>query len=409
MVRMGTSESSALLVAALLAVAPLAAQTTAPRDVVVLTSGKELRGRVVRESDKEVVLRVGSVDRTLPRKDVRSVDSVATKHRALMQTWLETKVDDPKALLELADMADRAGLPHEARLFRWYALRLRPDDAAIHQALGNRQVQGDWIVKLGSREAKFREADAAGKDFANAWELRSEHFTIRCAAGLQAALDTLLALECHYHTFHDRFGKVVDLLELVEPIDVRLYRDRAQMPNISNTASAYFLPGEPALFTCWENGRAYAIMHESTHALLHWHFVRAAGSRGDLPAWLDEGWAEYMDGLYDQRVPGKPKPRQGSVQGEHSSRLAASTAQERYGVHRLLNFKASDFGASSRQDLKYAQSWALFRFLFESEDTSLRQLFGEYLKQAALGQGQASTFRRLFTKYLEKLETEPWK
>jgi hypothetical protein len=403
---MGTSGSSAIVVAAVLAVAPLAAQTTDPRDVVVLNTGKELRGRVVRESDKEVVLRVGSVDRTLARKDVRSVDSVATKHRALIQTWLETKVDDPKALL---DLADRAGLPYEARLFRWYALRLRPDDAAIHKALGNRQVQSDWLVKLGNREAKFRDADAAGKDFANAWELRSEHFAIRCAAGLQAALDTLLALECHYHTFHDRFDKVLDLLELVEPIDVRLYRDRAQMPNLSNNVGAYFSESEPALFTCWEDGRAFAIMHESTHALLYWHFVRAAGSRGELPAWLNEGWAEYMDGLYDTRVPGKPQPRKGSVQGAHSSRLAASTAEERYGVHRLLNFKASDFGASSRQDLKYAQSWALFRFLFENEDTSLRQLFGEYLKQAAQGQGQASTFRRLFTKQERMLEIEPWK
>jgi hypothetical protein len=78
-------------------------------------------------------------------------------------------------------------------------------------------------------------------------------------------------------------------------------------------------------------------------------------------------------------------------------------------VHRLLNFKASDFGASSRQELKYAQSWALFRFLFEHEDASLRQLFGEYLEQAAQGQGQASTFRRLFARHERMLETEPWK
>ncbi|HEU4417955.1 MAG TPA: DUF1570 domain-containing protein, partial [Planctomycetota bacterium] len=369
---------------------------------------KELRGRVVRESEKEVVLRIGSVDRKLPRAQVRSVDCVATKHRALMQTWLHTKLNDPKALVEVADMADRAGLPHEARLFRWYSLRLRPDDAATHEALGNRQVKGDWIVRLGSREAKFREADALGADFANAWALRSEHFAIRCAAGLPAALDTLLMLELHYHTFHDRFGKTVELLELVEPIDVRLYRDRAQMPNLSNNVGAYFSGSEPALFTCWEDGRAFAIMHESTHALLHWHFVRAAASRGELPAWLNEGWAEYMDGLYDTRVPGKPQPRQGSVQGQHSARLAASTAEERYGVHRLLNFKASDFGASSRQDLKYAQSWALFRFLFEHEDSSLRQIFSEYLGEAARGQGQASTFRRLFARHERMLETKPW-
>ena len=65
----------------------LPAQTTAARDIVVLQNGKELTGRVVRSDANQVVLRVGSVDRPIARKDVRSVDCIADKHRELMRLW----------------------------------------------------------------------------------------------------------------------------------------------------------------------------------------------------------------------------------------------------------------------------------------------------------------------------------
>jgi len=190
---------------------------------------------------------------------------------------------------------------------------------------------------------------------------------------------------------------------------VRLYRAHDQMPNLSNTVGAYFSAGEPALFTYFDKGHAYALEHEGTHALLHWFFVRAAKSRGELPAWLDEGWAEYMSGRIQVRVPGKPTVLERSVMGGHLALLANTRKDDLYGVHRLLNFKSTDFGASSRQDLKYAQSWALFRYLFEHRDPAVRELFLGYLRDAAAGQGQASTFRRIFAPKDKELETEPWK
>ena len=55
----------------------------------------------------------------------------------------------------------------------------------------------------------------------------------------------------------------------------------------------------------------------------------------------------------------------------------------------MLNLQSSDFGASSRQDTKYAQSWALFRFLFESEDQALRGISGGGVR-AARGHGSRS-------------------
>src|SRR5262245_50907168 len=293
------------LLTAVAAPAALAAQTTEARDSVVLTNGTTLRGRIVRIDDKELILRIGSRDRAIPRNQIRSLVSVAAEQRLLLETWQNTDPTDVTALLALASKADAAGLPHEARLLRWYAVLQRPRDAAIHAALGNKKERDGFLVEIDGNWVPFEQADALGKDFDDAWRLRSEHFAIRCAAGLRMGLDTLMELEGLYWAMHELFGLELGPYELVEPIDVRLYRDRPQMPNLANTVGAYFAAGEPALYTCVEDGRPYGLMHEATHALLHWFFVRAAKSRGELPAWLDEGWAEYMDGRVAVPAPGQ--------------------------------------------------------------------------------------------------------
>ena len=385
----------------------LRAQTVEARDSVELKSGKTLRGRVVRMTAEELTLRIGSRDRTIARDKVRSVNSVAVEQRKVLSAWRDASVDDVPVLLAIARHADKVGLPHEARLMRWYAVLQRPNDEAIHAALGNRKRKHGFQVQIDRRWVPLDQADALGKDFGKAWQLRSEHFSIRCAAGLRVALDTLMELEHLYWTMHDLFGSELALFELVEPIEVRLYRTRKQMPNLSNNVGAYFDPGGPALYTCFENGRPFALMHEATHALLHFFFVRAAQSRGTLPAWLDEGWAEYMDGRMRTRVRGKPTARDASTNAGHFQTLARAEAnKDLYRVHRLLNFKASDFQASTGQSIKYAQAWALFRYLLEQRDPTLRALFFDYLREAAAGKGQASTFRKLFKRFDKQIEQE---
>lgn len=385
------------------------AQTTEARDKVKLSGGREVEGRIVRVGEDEIVLRTGSVDRVIPRKQIESFSSVADRHRELMKEWRDARPEDADAMMALAQRAADRGLPHEARLFRWYAALARPDDPQIHATLGNRDRRGSFEVQIHDRWVPFAKADALGEDFADAWRLRSEHFEMQCSAGLRAGLDSLMDLEALYHAMHDLFGRELSLFELVEPVDVRLYRSQQQMPALSGTVLAYFNADEHALYTFFENGRAQALMHEGTHALLHFFFVRAAKSRGSLPAWLDEGWAEYMDARLQQRVPGKPTLLEKSVNAAHFATLAqAKKADDLYGVHRLLNFKTGDFLASSRQSTKYAQAWALFRYLFEHGEAALRKQFFEYLREAAAGQGQASTFRRIFARQEQELEREPW-
>jgi hypothetical protein len=117
-----------------------------------------------------------------------------------------------------------------------------------------------------------------------------------------------------------------------------------------------------------------------------------------------------MQGRLVARVPGKATALAGSVQGYHFTVLAEAQQQKRLlGLHRVLNLQSSDFGASTHQATKYAQSWALFRFLFESEDQELRKAFLDYLREATAGRGQASTFRRLFAAHEKVLEQAPWR
>ena len=60
--------------------------------------------------------------------------------------------------------------------------------------------------------------------------------------------------------------------------------------------------------------------------------------------------------------------------------------------------------ASSRQGLKYAQGYSLFLYLMVGDGGRYLPTFIEYLKAALRGKGQASTFRKLFRKDLDRIE-----
>jgi len=374
---------------------PASAQSDT-RDRVLLVGGKELRGRVVAADPEQVLLRVGSIDKPIARRLIAELHTVASAHRELLDDWQDESVEDQAALRRLAAAADAALLPHEGRLFRLLALVQSPDDADLHAAVGSRRSGKRWLVPFGDRRVPLATADAMSHDFANAWRLRSEHFELRCAAGLRTGLETLLELEGLYHAFHAVYGSAVPLRELVEPIVVHLYHDREQMPGVSGRVGAYYQFDIATLFTFCERGRAHGLAHEAVHALLHHTFVRAAKGRGQLPSWLDEGWADHLAGRVQQRVPGKTVRLDASLQPGHRQVLAATTAADRLGLHRVLNLQTSDFQTSTGQALKYAQAWALFQFLFEHPDAALRERFVGYLQDAVAGRGQASTFRKAF-------------
>ncbi|MFQ5506485.1 MAG: DUF1570 domain-containing protein, partial [Planctomycetota bacterium] len=239
--------------------------------------------------------------------------------------------------------------------------------------------------------------------WAKAWELRSEHYEVRSSSDLRATINTLLDLEFFYHYALSIFQKELELREVVKPMKVALYRDQDQFPDIPR-ASAYFKPGENILYT-WmseRRRRPVGLFHEATHSLLHNTIVDTSRSRGELPGWLHEGPAVYMQGVVSGGPPGRPDYHEGRRLRRHFKTLAE--ARRPYKVHRVLNFRISDYHASTKQGLKYAQGYVLFHYMLHGEGEGYREAFFDYLREAVLGKGQASTFRKIFRSSLAKIE-----
>jgi hypothetical protein len=374
------------------------------RDAVHLKErSRPLMGRVLLELDDKVLLIQGSRERWIDRKDIDRVESVAASHRELMQRLLALSKETPAKLMELVRFCTERKLEQERLLLSWRILLLEPEHQEANQILGHLHRSKGWLIKVGSAYKPLAEVEKFRTDWGEAWDLRSEHFQVRCDAGLATTIDILLELEFLYHGIYATFQKELELRELLEPIQAYVYKDRDRFPKLSSTSGAFYASDERILYTWMRpGGEAFALFHEGTHAILHHLAGYATRSRGSLPAWLDEAWAEYMEGVMVRAGAGRARL-------DPKRRLAANlrvlaTIEDPYGLHRVLNFKTDDFYASTKQREKYAQCYALFLFCLDGVDGQYRKPFFEYLREALAGQGQASTFRRIFRADLDLIE-----
>ncbi|MEM7200887.1 MAG: DUF1570 domain-containing protein [Planctomycetota bacterium] len=373
------------------------------RDTVHMKSGSPIKGRVLLELPDRVAVLVGSRERWVERDKIERIDSVAAHQRELIRQLRGVTRDDAEQQLALAKFCDEHQLEYEAALLRWSILANDPQNDAANEALGHKRSAKGWLVRA---DRGFRPLDRLEKtraDWSKAWRLRSEHFELRCDRGLRTTVDLLLELECFYDGFFDLFQQDLQLRHLTEPVQVYVYGDREQFPSMSNNVGAFFSLAENILYTyVAQNGRPYALYHEATHALLHNLVRNSRRSRGGLPAWLDEGWAEFMQAVVVPGRAGRASVDEYNVLDGHLRTIG--DAEKPYTLHRVLNFKLTDFQASSKQQLKYAQSYALFLYMRNGASGSLRGKFYEYVQSAMSGKGQASTFRRMFKRELNDIE-----
>src|SRR5262245_37740 len=193
------------------------------RDRVLLKSGKEERGIVIESCDPErvVLLHEGNRREEIPRAAIARVELVRHRLAAFLS------VRRPGLSLAgdwaLVEDAQRAGLPHMARLQAYHVLLREPAHAAAHTFLGHQRAGAGWKWILDGREIPRERFEARSTEWIHRIVLDGEHFRIATNCGLRRALDGPVDLEGLYVWWMEPLGPVLRPAEDVDdPADERI-------------------------------------------------------------------------------------------------------------------------------------------------------------------------------------------
>ncbi|MCA8921939.1 MAG: DUF1570 domain-containing protein [Planctomycetes bacterium] len=119
--------------------------TRAEADVIHLAEGGKLKGDILREDAKEVVIRTATGERTISRFEIMKIvreQSAQDTLRARLKTLKGSR--DPDAFYDLGQWAEKQGLPKGARHCYEEAIKVDAYHRGAHEALGHRYYQGRW-------------------------------------------------------------------------------------------------------------------------------------------------------------------------------------------------------------------------------------------------------------------------
>jgi hypothetical protein len=391
-----------MLVALLAAAAALAPGEPRLQDRVELQDGTVAQGRVVFEDAAGIVLRVGSHEREIARKDIKHSYYRADNQRGAIERWLALKPDDLRGTLDLAQFCKRSDLLEEMRIFAWCALVLDPQNEEAHEFQGHDRTKNGWLVREGARRIEFDKVLAGHSSWGDPWVLETTHYIVRSNLPLAESLAAALDLECHYYAFMSEFGRELRLFEVVDPLYANVHGDAKSFPRMATGRAAWFNPETMTLEVDASAAMQVAdLTHEATHGLLHATAVATRTARGDIPAWLHEGLAEYMS-VGMRGPPGRLAFSQEALSHVHFATHAG--AKKPYDLSRLLNFQSSDFAASTNADLKYAQAYTLVHFGLRANGGDLRPKFLAFVRSAYRGQSSQTHFDEALGMDDEKIE-----
>ncbi|MGH7152173.1 MAG: DUF1570 domain-containing protein, partial [Planctomycetota bacterium] len=373
------------------------------RDEVTLKDGRVLKGRVVYEDEKEILLRVGTREQSIPFAEIGSLRSVSRSLAKWVDRHRGLGKGDRAARVQLAKACAEEGLEKEARLEWLGALALEPSDPEANEALGHRRGSGGaWQLPYRNGWSPLGRLEKVRADWNDAWEFESEHYRVKSNLPWPAALDAAFDLEFFLHDFYRAFGRELHLRGPGEPMAVDLHRNRDSYPEIGGNRPAYFdRPENCVRVSTGGTVHPEVLFHEATHQLLYTTAARARGGTGEIPDWLNEGLADYVA----SGVSGEAGQRSFSTgaRAAHHFREHAE-AEKPYDLSRVLQFEAGDFVASSKASLKYAQAYTLVHFCLHGAEGKYRERFLGFVEGAYRGQGSSTDFKKALGEREDVLE-----
>lgn len=247
---------------------------------------KAVNGRVVDPFGPELGILVEGDMLRIPRADVVSVITVTDRLRAFLQ--LRNPGASAAQQWQLALDAERSGLPGIARLQAYSVLLIEPDHEGANEWLGHKRVGSRWKWKLGNKYFYRDDFEKRIADFGKAFELSSEHFSVRTDAGVRRAVELLFDLEALYVRWFEEFGNELLPREVLEPhMQIIARAEKEEMEGLvgGEAKRAWYDPGalggnrfvyDNVIHTFFESevGRASRLMELGTQQLIYTTLLR---------------------------------------------------------------------------------------------------------------------------------------
>ena len=400
--------SLALPALLVLAPSPGTPGTPAASDVVRLENGKELEGRVVYEDEEELVIRIGSKNRTLDQEDVASVES----HSRYLARFLEeiASARGLDAWLQLARDCTEWGLTREARLCWLKVLLAEPDNDEANAALEHIERSGKWLVPHGGKYLPWEKYLKVHEKWRDAWELGTTHFDLRTNLELSAGINAAFDLELLVHNLYSELAVPLRLYDVLEPMKAEIHgRGDSFRSGPVGSRGWFDRSAEALLVDAGPDPTNYdraLLVHEACHELFYFTLQENKKGRSSLPPWLDEGLAEYFA---SQSRSGNGRRFDYSERKHRTHFERHASAEEPLTLSRLLNLEFGEFQAGRDTDLRYAQCYTLVHFLMKGDGQSWRARFHDYLRNVYAGKGSSAAFRKAMGgKKQEKAIEQGW-
>ena len=351
-----------------------------PDRVKLVESDKVLEGRVVFEGKDELVLRDGSREHRIPRKDIAEIRSLERSLAPILEKDLAKA--DAAALAALAEECQAAGLDREAKNLWLRVLLVDGGNEAAVKGADATRVRDEIRVQLGKDRRKLGDLAVRQASWKEAFELSSTHFLLRTDIDLASALDVALALERFHKRFYDTLGSPLELYVFDESPEVHLYGHSKDFPvGPIKSDTIWFAPGVNQLHVLAATDPSVAaVVHELSKQMLFNALRRSAGATTQVPAWTAIGVAE----IFAQAA---PKERFGpwsdlGVPDEAAFELAH---RSKIDLERVFNASRNDFVADARRDEMSAAAYTLVHYLVFAQGGELRPKYGKFLREGAKG------------------------
>lgn len=394
------------LLFALASLVPIRSIPPAP-DRIVLENGKSIDCRVLMESAEKIVYREDRKQHEVLRADVREVRSIERSLADYLKVAASTKSTDAAAQADLAQHAERLGLPDEARNAWLRVLSIDPANGDAWTVLG---AVGDRKARTLQLEGERLELDALrtrGADAKHPLQLRTTHFAIECDMPLERALDAALAVERTYLAFYGLMGAHLELYVFDEVPHISVFKDtrRLSAPPTPGMQS-WFAPIANTLYVQdLPTADVRTILADMTDVMLFNAYCRSADKKrnGVLEGWARAGLGQSFGtavrndpahSIFDFAAPYKPH-----------FETQAKNAKEMT-LERVLRAGHATFQGGPEREQFEAAAYTLWHYLMFGDGGKHAAALSAYIEDVYFGRGGPTRFEALMGMDFAHLEVE---